>query len=269
MNETTRRFGDVVLPGAAWLEDIGCKATHTHVYLMDRILQPAGEAWPTQDVLKGLADRLAVTDFYRWTSQEELIDAVLDHPATGGATIASLRANGGRMALKISHIAYPDRQFDTPSGKIEFYSARAAEAGLPPLPVHDGPPRPAAGDYPLALCQGRTLAQFHAFYDHGQALPMLAERDAGAQLWISPGDASGRELSEGDAIRVFNRRGAFAAKAHITDRIPPGVVWMRDGCIGLNQVTSGAAALPEEALGRFHFTVGQAAYEAMVEVEAA
>jgi len=172
-------------------------------------------------------------------------------------------------ALKISHIAYPDRQFDTPSGKIEFYSARAAEAGLPPLPVHDGPPRPAAGDYPLALCQGRTLAQFHAFYDHGQALPMLAERDAGAQLWISPGDASGRELSEGDAIRVFNRRGAFAAKAHITDRIPPGVVWMRDGCIGLNQVTSGAAALPEEALGRFHFTVGQAAYEAMVEVEAA
>jgi len=38
MNETTRRFADVVLPGAAWLEDIGCKATHTHVYLMDRIL---------------------------------------------------------------------------------------------------------------------------------------------------------------------------------------------------------------------------------------
>jgi anaerobic selenocysteine-containing dehydrogenase len=111
MNETTRRFADVVLPGAAWLEDIGCKATHTHVYLMDRILQPAGEAWPTQDVLKGLADRLAVTDFYPWASQEELIDAVLDHPATGGATIASLRANGGRMALKISHIAYPDRRF--------------------------------------------------------------------------------------------------------------------------------------------------------------
>jgi hypothetical protein len=44
---------------------------------------------------------------------------------------------------------------------------------------------------------------------------------------------------------------------------------MRDGCIGLNQVTSGAAALPEKALGLFHFNVGQAAYEAMVEVEAA
>ena len=98
---------------------------------------------------------------------------------------------------------------------------------------------------------------------------MLAARDAGAQLWISPDDAKGRELSEGDAIRVYNHRGAFAAQAHITDRIPPGVVWMRDGCVGLNQVTSGAAVLPDKALGLFHFTVGQAQYEAMVEVEAA
>jgi len=42
-----------------------------------------------------------------------------------------------------------------------------------------------------------------------------------------------------------------------------------DGCVGLNRVTSGAPALPEAALGLFHFTVGQAAYEAMVEVAAA
>jgi len=269
MNETTRRFADVVLPGTAWLEDVGCKATHTHLYLMDRILQPAGETRPTQDVLKGLADRLGIADFYPWASQEGLIDAVLDHPATGGATIASLRAGGGRIALNVSHIAYPDRRFDTPSGKIEFYSAQAAEAGLPPLPVHQERPRQATGHYPLALTQGRTLTQFHAFYDHGQALPLLVERDAGAQLWISPDDAAARKLSEGDAIRVYNRRGAFAAKAHITDRIPPGVVWMRDGCVGLNQVTSGAAVLPEKALGLFHFTVGQAEYEATVEVEAA
>jgi len=269
MNETTRRFADVVLPGTAWLEDVGCKATHTHLYLMERILPPAGETRATQDVLKGLADRLGITDFYPWASQEELIDAVLDHPATGGATIASLRANGGRAPLKISHVAYPDRRFHTPSGKIEFYSARAVEAGLPPLPVYEARPRPAADDYPLALCQGRTLTQFHAFYDHGQALPILAQRDAGAQLWISPDDATGRELSEGDAIRVYNRRGTFSAKAHITDRIPPGVVWMRDGCVGSNQVTSGAPVLPEKALGLFHFTVGQAEYRAMVEVEAA
>jgi anaerobic selenocysteine-containing dehydrogenase len=271
-NETTRRFADVVLPGTAWLEDVGCKATHTHLYLMDRILEPAGDARPAQDVLKGLAGRLGVADFYPWASQEELIDAVLDHPATGRATVAALRAKGGTMALNVSHVAYPTRKFHTPSGKIEFYSERAEEAGLPPLPVHQARAHPlprAAAEYPLALCQGRTLTQFHAFYDHGQALPMLAERDPGPQLWISPDDAARRGLAAGDAIRVYNRRGAFAAKAHVTDRIPAGVVWMRDGCVGLNEVTSGAPVLPEKALGLFHFTVGQAEYGAMVEVEAA
>jgi anaerobic selenocysteine-containing dehydrogenase len=115
---------------------------------------------------------------------------------------------------------------------------------------------------------GRALTQFHAFYDHGQALPMLAERDAGPQLWISPDDAARRGLAEGDAIGVYNNRGAFAAKAHVTGRIPAGVVWMRDGWVGLNQVTSGSPVLPETALGLFQFTVGQANYRAMVEVEA-
>jgi anaerobic selenocysteine-containing dehydrogenase len=271
MNETTRRFADVVLPGTAWLEDIGCKATPTHVYLMDRILEPDGEAWPIQDVLKGLAQRLGVDDFYPWASQEELLDVVLDHPAMAGATVASLRKSGGRAALNISHVAYPTHEFNTPSRKIEFYSARAEEAGLPPLPVHVAKTQssPAdAADYPLAFCQGRALIQFHAFYDHGQALPMLAARDPGPELWISPDDARARGLAHGAPVRVYNQRGAFDAKAHFTDHIPKGVVWMRDGCIGMNNVTSGAPILPAKALNFFHFSVGQAEYDAMVEVAA-
>ena len=234
-------------------------------------MEPAGEARPVQEVLKGLADRLGVDEFYPWASQEELLDSVLDHPATGRATVASLRAGGGNSALKISQIAHPTHAFHTPSGKIEFYSARAEEAGLPPLPVHEAWAQAATGaaaDYPLALCQGRTLTQFHSFYDHGQALPMLAERDPGPELWISPDDAKARGLANGAASRVYNRRGAFEAKAHITDQIPSGVVWMRDGCLGMNSVSSGAPALPAEALSLFRFTVGQAEYKAMVEVVA-
>jgi len=271
MNETTRRFADIVLPGTAWLEDIGCKATQTHVYLMDRVLEPAGEAWPVQGVLKGLADRLGVDDFYPWASQEEVLDAVLDHPATAGATVASLRAGGGKAALTVSQIAHPTRKFATPSGRIEFYSARAEDTGLPPLPVHVAKPpakRGSAADYPLSLCQGRTLTQFHAFYDHGQALPTLAERDPGAELWISPGDAQARNLADGDPVQVYNQRGAFEAKALLTNQIPAGVIWMRDGCLGMNRVTSGAPILPENALGLFRFSVGQAEYDAMVEVKA-
>jgi anaerobic selenocysteine-containing dehydrogenase len=269
MNETSRHFADVVLPATAWLEDLGCKATQTHLYLTERALRPAGEARPTQDVLRELAGRLRVADFYPWNSQEELIDAILDHPATGGTTVAALRTAGGILPLAVSHVAYPDRRFHTPSGKIEFYSTRAETAGLPPLPVpatERHPRTSGASDYPLTFCQGRTLTQFHAFYDHGQALPTLAERDPGPLLWISTADAARRALGDGDPIRVYNGRGQFTAKAHVTARIPQGVVWMRDGWPGLNSVTSGRAVLPDTALGLFHFTVGQAEYEAMVEV---
>jgi len=269
MNETTRRFADVVLPGTAWLEDIGCKATATHVYLMDRILEPAGEARPVQDVLKGLAGRLGVDGFYPWASQEALLDAVLDHRATGHTTVAALRANDGKGALDISHVAYPTRKFHTPSGKIEFYAERAEKAGLPPLPVYEvasSPRVPPSPDYPLTFCQGRTLTKFHAFYDHGEALPMLHERDPGPELWISPDDAATRQLADGDAVRVFNERGAFDARAHVTDQIPAGVVWMQDGCVGLNSVTSGVPVLPAQALDFFAFSVGQTEFAAKVEV---
>ena len=271
MNETTRRFADIVLPGTAWLEDVGCKATHTHVYLMDRFLEPSGEARPVQDVLKELAGRLGVDGFYPWASQEDLLNAALDHPATGHVTVEALRASGGKAPLDISHVAYPTGKFQTPSGKIEFYSARAEAAGLPPLPDYDGTPdtaTPATADYPLTFCQGRVLTQFHAFYDHGRALPLLAERDPGPELWMSPEDAQTRNLADGDAVRVHNQRGAFEAKAHITDHVPPGVVWMHDGWIGVNHVTAGTPVLPEAALNFFPFTVGQTKFGAKVEVTA-
>jgi predicted molibdopterin-dependent oxidoreductase YjgC len=35
MKETARRFADVVLPGTAWLEELGFKVTNTHLYLME------------------------------------------------------------------------------------------------------------------------------------------------------------------------------------------------------------------------------------------
>lgn len=98
---------------------------------------------------------------------------------------------------------------------------------------------------------------------------MLAERDPGPQLWISPGDAARQKLAEGDVIRVYNDCGSFVAKAHITAQKPTGVVWMRDGCLGLNRVASGRRVFPNKALGLFNVSVGRAEYEALVEVETA
>ena len=265
LNDTARRFADVVLPATAWLEEIGCKSTNTHLYLMPQALEAPGQTRPIAWVLRELARRLGVADFFPWARDTDALDAILDHPATGHATVAALAAEGGLRALRVSHVAHPDLRFPTPSGRIEFYSERAKELGLPPLPVHE----PAADSpYPLSLRQGRTLTHFHGFYDHGRALPTLAKADPEPALWISPADAARRGIADGGPIRIVNERGAMAARAHVTVRIPAGTVWMRDGWSGLNDLTAGEAAIPDAAVDVFGFSGGQAQFEARVQVEA-
>jgi anaerobic selenocysteine-containing dehydrogenase len=262
-NDTTRRFADVVLPATSWLEELGAKSTNTHLYLMPQVLDPPGETRSGSWVLRELARRLDLDDFFPWPSPEGLLDALLDHPSTGHATVAALSREDGTRALDISHVAYPDRRFDTPSGKVELRSERARKLGLPALP--EWTPLPDS-PYPLVFQQGRTLTHFHGFYDHGRALPSLGKLDPEPSLWIAPADAEARRVADGAAIRVYNERGEFQARAHVTAKIPPGTVWMRDGWTGLNQLTSGRAVLPDEAVDLFQFSAGQAAYDARVEV---
>src|SRR5207247_10305942 len=64
MNDTARRFADVVLPATAWLEELGCKSTNTHLYLMPKVLDPPGETRPVAWVLKTRARRLGVAGFH-------------------------------------------------------------------------------------------------------------------------------------------------------------------------------------------------------------
>ncbi len=265
MNETARACADVVLPGTAWLEEVGVKTTAAHLHLMERALPPAGQTRSVAQVLRPLAQRLGLTDFFPWADEEAMIDAVLDHPCTGRATVASLRAAGGCVPLAISPVAHPDLCFDTPSGKLELASARATALGLPALPPL---PRPVDSPFPLTLTQGRTLLHFHSFYDNGQALPTLARKELEPQLWIAPADATSRGIANGAKVRVFNQRGDMQAQAHVTERIPPGTLWLRDGWAGLNRLTSGDAVLPDTAVDAFAFAAGQARFEARVDVEA-
>jgi len=263
MNDTARRFADVVLPATAWLEELGCKSTNTHLYLMPKVLEAAGETRPVGWLLRELARRLDLADFYPWANDEGPLDSILDHPATGHATVAALRAEGGIRALNISHVAHPDLRIPTPSGKIELYSARAEDLGLPPMPIHEAE---SAQQYPLRFCQGRAITQFHGFYDHGRALPTLAAADPEPSLWISREDAAGRGVKHGDAIRIYNGRGEMRARAHVTGDVSQGTVWMRDGWIGLNTLTDGAAVLPDDAVDTFGFSGGQASFDTAVEV---
>ncbi|MFK7745895.1 MAG: molybdopterin-dependent oxidoreductase [Roseobacter sp.] len=263
-NQMIREVADIVLPGTIWLEEIGAKSTTSYVHLSDHVLPAAGHAKPVFQLYNGLAERLGVKDVYPWANQEDAMNAALDHPATGHTTVSEMRANGGSVALKVSHVAYPTLDFATPSGKIELFSKRAADMGLSPLPCHtevDLYEQDA-----LYLAHGRTFAHFHAFYDHGRALSSFTSREETPELWISPDDAKARGIGDAQNIEMTNKRGGFFAKARITKRIPNGTVWIRDGWPGLNELTDSTAILPDNALDVFPFSVGQSNFGARVRV---
>jgi anaerobic selenocysteine-containing dehydrogenase len=87
-------------------------------------------------------------------------------------------------------------------------------------------------------------------------------------LEVHPVDAAARSIREGDAVRIFNDRGSFTAKARVSGRAREGVVvalsvWWRkltgDGR-NANDVTSQAVT----DIGR-----GATFYDCLVEVKKA
>jgi anaerobic selenocysteine-containing dehydrogenase len=267
-NDTTRRVADIVLPGTIWLEDLGIKETATHLYLMDKALEPAGDTRPLIPVLRELAERLAIDDFFPWPSLEAYMDALLAAQQDGALTVGTMRKQGGMAERsRLDHVPYRHGRYATPSGKVEFYSERAASLGLPELPSYTRP-APEGSRFPLEFRQGRVLTAFHSFYDNGRALPMLTRAEPHAELWIHPEDAGPRGIAAGGRVELSNERGRFEAVARVTEDILPGVVWARDGWSGLNTLTSGEACLSPEASDGLDPRIpgGQSAYDARVEV---
>lgn len=263
MSDTSRAVADLVLPGTSWLEESGFKFGPTHFHLMDRVLEPRGEARPVWRIFADLAERLDIEGYFPWRSIDGLLDAALDHEQTRHAKVQELRASGPSLRVDAPSYAYRTLRFPTPSGKVEFFSAQAQAMDLPPLPVYE--PSGHDASYPLAFVQGRTLTHFHAFYDHGRALPSLAKADAEPMLWMSPADASSRQIEDGAMVRMYNQAGEMRARAHVTDRMPAGTVWMHAGWPGINRLTSSARTVPDAAVVAFPQS-GSARYDAFVEV---
>jgi anaerobic selenocysteine-containing dehydrogenase len=129
------RVADLILPATIWLEELGLKDTASHIYLMERALQPQNEARPLLRILRDLAERLGIDDFFPWQDEETYLDTLLAPQCTDegrSLTLEQLRLQGGLwQKSRLSHVAYPDKRFHTPSGKVEFWSERAKSWIIP------------------------------------------------------------------------------------------------------------------------------------------
>ena len=143
LNDTARQFADVVLPGTSWLEELGCKSTNTHLYLMPKVLEAPGEArpavWILRELARRLGDRRSSTPGPP-TRARSTRSSIIRRRAARRWPPSAPRAGSARCESRTSGIPptptrrLPARSSSTRSGR--------PRSGLPPLPVHEPAPAP-------------------------------------------------------------------------------------------------------------------------------
>ena len=241
----TARYADIVLPGAGFLEvaDLYQAFGHNYIQMARPVIPPVGQSRSTLSIFQDLAARLGFTDDVFSLDETDFINRLLSEasPYLDGVDFETLKS-GRAVRVSIPSNPYEDG-FNTPSGKVEFYSQKMADQGLDPLP--DGQPLrdpDGEGKYGLEfITPPHHLFLNSAFNEIGE----LREKAGPAQVMIHPETARKRGVADGDPVRVFNDRGECRFFARVTDAtqadllVAEGLHWpsLSPGG-GANQLTS-------------------------------
>ena len=220
----TADYADILLPATTQLEHLDVVKPYGHYYMManNPAIAPLGEAKPNSEIFRMLAAAVGFTEPCFSDSDETIAQAALPQDWDFDAV---RRVGWKRVGIATGVARFADGGFDTPSGKVEFYSARAAGLGLDPLPDYIAPREDtrsaAALRYPLAMISPPARHFLNSSFVNVQSL-----RAAEGEPWldIHPDDAATRGVIAGNYVRVFNDRGSLELRARVTDRARRGVV---------------------------------------------
>jgi formate dehydrogenase major subunit/formate dehydrogenase alpha subunit len=250
----TAEFADVLLPGASFAEKAGTFTnTERRVQLVRKAIEPPGEARPDWVITAELARRVLsllgqepAGPHARWdyADSAQIMDEVAAlTPSYAGVSYPRLQ-RGDRLQWPV-----PDREHPgTPILHVDrFARGQGKFFAVDHLPAAELPD----GEYPLILTTGRVLYHWHGGELTRRAGGLL-EVYPEPLVEISPEDAVRIGLNGEQKVRVRSRRGAMIARAVVTDRVSPGVVFATfhfPGQGNANYVTLGAldpiAKIPE------------------------
>ncbi|GLW12619.1 molybdopterin oxidoreductase [Microtetraspora sp. NBRC 13810] len=223
----TTDYADIVLPATMQIEHMDLHAGYGHMYLLwnEPAVEPPGECLSTTETFRRLARHLGLTEPSLYDSDLELAEQLLSggHPFLEGVTLDRLRKEGWvRLNIGDPFTPFADG-FPTPSGRLEFVSARAVAAGLPRIPVFvpSMTARTAApAGYPLTLITPASHNFLNTIFGNN---PELLRRAKGPRVLLNAEDAAARGLTDGQRVRVFNPTGEFMADVEVSDKVRPGV----------------------------------------------
>lgn len=236
----TALLADIILPAKSLFEqaDVIGAYWHPYIQLKQKIFDPPGEVKPESEIYRLLAERLGFPadvikqNFPGPTDKD--IDAYLANRLSPfpGLTLERLK-EGPILAPGTQEVAFADLKFNTPSGKIELFSAEAAQRwGVDPLPVYTEPQEsskansPEAQQFPLYLMTPNTKNRIHSQFNN---LKMIRQFSPKPFLTINPEDAHTRNIQDKKMVRVFNHRGSLELEARFDFSMKSGCVCITNG----------------------------------------
>jgi anaerobic selenocysteine-containing dehydrogenase len=220
----TADYADILLPATTQLEHLDVVKPYGHYYMManNPAIAPLGECKPNSEIFRLLARSMGFDEPCFSDSDQTIAQAAVAKDWNFDA----VRAVGWQRVGPLKEVArFADGGFDTPSGKVEFFSDRAQALGLDPLPDYIAPQEDTrsaqAARYPLAMISPPARHFLNSSFVNVQSL-----RASEGEPWldIHPDDAATRGVIAGNYVRVFNGRGSMELRARVTDRARRGVV---------------------------------------------
>jgi biotin/methionine sulfoxide reductase len=292
----TAQRADIVFPATTTLErnDIGSSSRDRFVIAMKKAIEPVGEARDDFAIFSALASRLGYQqDFTEGRDQAQWLRFIYERFAGIAASKGYPQPDLDTLWEKGYHELMPPEKdyvlfeafhadplanpLKTASGRIEIFSAKIAAMNYADCPGHPVWMEPdewlgnAGEQYPLHLMTIQPPDKLHSQGDFG---PVSAAHKVGGReaVRLNPRDAARRDIQAGDAIRLFNARGACLGGAIIDDAVLEGVAvmatgaWYAPDAQGLD--VNGNPNVLAADRGTSSLTQGCAALSVLVQIEA-
>jgi anaerobic selenocysteine-containing dehydrogenase len=260
-------YADYILPATTFLEHTDIQGAYGHyfVQLSKQAIEPPGEARSNVWLFGQLGQRMGFPEPCFRDTPEEIIRQALaigadGHSTNRGMEHITFEALGEQGHIPLGFHREPDTRpflpntsgpLQTPSGKIEFYSESLAAAGLDPLPGFIPPTESRWGEaatrYPLELLARKADNYMNSTFANLEGHRKMEARTS-QRLEIHPADATARNLSDGDPVRIFNDRGSLRLTAMFNPSLPLGVVATRLDWAKLHANGSNSNVLTSERL---------------------
>ncbi len=245
-------YADVVLPESTFLEradDVYAGALRTpFVAIRQPAVAPMYDSKPGWWIARELGLRLGLNAYFPWKNIDEYLDTRLKG---AGLAYADLKKTGVVNYPGDGGLIAPDHKFDTPSGKIEFWSKTLAAMNVDPVPRHTEKTAPGPGQFRLLF--GRAPMHTFGRTTNNRVLGSLMPEN---EVWLNARAAADAGVKNGQRIRLVNQDGVRSnpVRARVTQRIRPDCVYMVHGFghkAAKLRATNGRGASDSELVTRY------------------